>query len=92
MDLSYASGCAADRPSCLAHWPRELEKGDQHNHSAERQSFARRLRRLLRAGIRLRKRPDFAPGKFQDQVHQLNAGLNQLAAEEHLDPDTRQLT
>lgn len=89
---AYESVCAEDRQYCLVHLLRELEKVDQHNHSAEWQSFARRLRRLLRAGIRLRKRPDFAPGKFQDQVNRLNVRLNQLAAEEHLDSDTRRLT
>ena len=89
---AYESVCAEDRPYGLVHLLRELEKVDEHNRSAEWPSFARRLRRLLRAGIRLRKRPDFAPGKFQDQVDRLNARLNQLAAEEHFDPDTRRLT
>lgn len=65
---------------------------DGPNRSAEWQSFARRLRRLLRAGIRLRKRPDFTPGTFQDQVDRLNARLNQLPAEEHVDADTRRLS
>jgi transposase len=90
--VAYESVCAEDRQYCLVHLLRELEKVDERNRSAEWQSFARRLRRLLRAGIRLRKRPDFAPGKFQDQVDRLNARLNQLAAEEHLDADTRRLT
>jgi len=89
---AYESVCAEDRQYCLVHLLRELEKVDLYNGSAEWQSFARRLRRLLRAGIRLRKRPDFAPGKFQSQVDRLNARLNQLAGEEHLDPDTRRLT
>ncbi len=40
----------------------------------------------------LRKRPDFAPGKFQSRVDRLNARLAKLAAEEHLDGDTRRLT
>ena len=89
---AYESVCAEDRPYGLVHLLRELEKVDEHNRSAEWPSFARRLRRLLRAGIRLRKHPDFAPGKFQHQVDRLNARLNQLAAEKHLDPDTRRLT
>ena len=89
---AYASVCAEDRQYCLVHLLRELERVDQHNTSLEWQSFARRVRRLLRAGIRLRKRPDFAPGKFQDQVDRLNLRLAQLAGEEHLDPDARRLT
>jgi hypothetical protein len=89
---AYESVCAEDRQYCLVHLLRELEKVDEHNRSEEWSSFARRLRRLLRAAIRLRKRPDFAPGRFQDQVDRLNVRLNQLAAEEHLDADARRLT
>ena len=43
-------------------------------------------------GYRLRKRPDFAPGKFPSRVDRVNARLAKLAAEEHLDGDTRCLT
>ncbi len=89
---AYASVCAEDRQYCLVHLLRELEKVDLHNDSAEWQAFAKKLRRLLGDGIRLRKRPDFAPGKFQNRVDRLNARLAKLAAEEHLDGDTRRLT
>ncbi len=65
---------------------------DLRNESTEWQAFAKKLRRLLRDGIRLRKRPDFAPGKFQSRVDRLNARLAKLAAKEHLDGDTRRLT
>jgi len=88
----YESVCAADRQYCLVHLLRELEKVDLRNDSAEWRAFAKKLRRLLRDGMRLRKRPDFAPGKFQGRVDRLNARLAQLAAEEHLDADTRRLT
>ena len=37
------------------------------------------------------KRPDFAPGKFPSRVDRLNTRLAKLAAEEHLDGDTRRL-
>ncbi len=53
---AYGSVEAADRQYCLPHLLRELEKVDQHNDSAEWRAFAKRLRRLLRDGIRLRKR------------------------------------
>jgi transposase len=88
----YESVCAADRQYCLVHLLRELEKVDLRNDSAEWRAFAKKLRRLLRDGIRLRKRPDFAPGKFQSRVHRLNARLATLAAKEPLDDDTRRLT
>ncbi len=88
----YESVCAEDRQYCLVHLLRELEKVDLRNDSAQWQTFAKKLRRLLRDGMRLRKRPDFAPGKLQSRVDRLNARLAKLAAEEHLDGDTRRLT
>jgi transposase len=69
---AYLAVCAEDRQYCLVHLLRELEKVDLRNESAEWQAFAKMLRRLLRDGIRLRKRLDFAPGKFQRQVDRLN--------------------
>ena len=89
---AYDSVDAADRQKCLPHLLRELEKVDLRNDSAEWQAFAKKLRRLLRDGIRLRKRPDFEPGKFQSRVDRLNVRLARLAGEEHLDGDTRRLT
>ena len=88
----YESVCAEDRQYCLVHLLRELEKVDLRNDSGEWRAFAKKLRRLLRDGMRLRKRPDFVPGKFQSQVDRLNARLAKLAGEEHLDGDTRRLT
>jgi transposase len=87
----YLSVCANDRQYCLVHLLRELEKVDKRNTSPEWQAFAKRLRRLLRDGIRLRKRPDFAPGKFQSRVDRLNARVAQMGGEEYTDADTRRL-
>ena len=89
---AYESVCAEDRQYCLVHLLRELEKVDQGNDSAEWRSFAKKLRRLLGDGMGLRKRSDFAPGKFQIRIDRLNTRLSQLAAEEHVDGDTRRLT
>jgi len=88
----YESVCAEDRQYCLVHLLRELEKVDLRNDSAQWRAFAKKLRRLLGDGMRLRKRPDFAPGKFQLRIDRLNVRLAQLAAEEPLDGDTRRLT
>ena len=89
---AYESVCAEDRQYCLVHLLRELEKVDGHNDSPEWQAFAKKLRRLLRDGIRLRKRPDFVPGRFQGRVDRLNARLAELASAEPIDGDTRRLT
>lgn len=84
--------CAEDRQYCLVHLLRELEKVGDHNESSEWQAFAKKLRRLLRDGIRLRKRDDFLPDKYRDRIDQLNRRLAALAAEEHVDGNTRRLT
>ncbi|MCO6438530.1 MAG: transposase [Phycisphaerae bacterium] len=59
---------------------------------AEWRAFAKKLRRLLRDGIRLRKRSDFAVGAFPDRIERLNKRLADLAAAEPIDGDTRRLT
>lgn len=89
---AYGSVCAEDRQYCLVHLLRELEKVDQRNDSFEWQAFAKKLRRLLRDGIRLRKRPDFAPGKLISRVERLTKRLATLADQEHRDADARRLT
>jgi len=88
----YESVCAEDRQYCLVHLLRELEKVDQHNDSSEWKAFAKKLRRLLRDGIRLRKRSDFAVGAFPSRIHRLNVRLAGLASEDPVDGDTRPLT
>ena len=81
----------ADRQYCLVHLLRELEKVDQHNTSATWQAFAKLLRRLLRDGIRLRKRPDFTPPKCQSRILRLGRRLDALIASEPNDADARRL-
>ncbi len=88
---AYESVCAQDRQYCLVHLLRELEKVDLKNDSAEWQAFAKKLRRLVRDGIRLRKHEEFAPGAFQPRVDRLNKRLSELAHEEHEDADARRL-
>jgi transposase len=89
---AYDSVDAADRQKCMPHLLRELEKVDLHNESAEWRAFAKTLRRLLRDGIRLRKRPDFTPQRYQSRIDRLNRRVGELAQEEHEDSDTWRLT
>lgn len=89
---AYESVCAEDRQYCLVHLLRELEKVDDRNESPEWRAFAKKLRRLLRDGIRLRKRSDFAVGAFPDRIERLNKRLAELASAEAIDGDTRRLT
>jgi len=89
---AYDSVDAADRQKCLPHLLRELEKVDKRNDSTEWRAFAKKLRRLLRDGIRLRKRSDFTPKRYQSRIDRLNRRVGQLAHEEHADADARRLT
>jgi hypothetical protein len=89
---AYQSVCAEDRQYCLVHLLRELEKVDADNDSPEWRAFAKKLRRLLHDGIRLRKRNDFAVGAFPERIQRLNKRLAELAAAEPIDSDTRRLT
>ena len=63
---TYLSVEVDDRQYCLVHLLRELEKVDEHNRSTEWRCFAKQLRRLIRDGIRLRKRPDFTPPALRE--------------------------
>jgi hypothetical protein len=82
---------ANDRQCCLVHLLRELEKVDEHNHSAEWQAFAKKLRRLVRDGIRLRKRPDFAVGRYSSRVLLIDKRMMELAEGQYADADARRL-
>lgn len=75
----YESIETADRQYCLVHLLRELEKVDLRNDSAEWQAFAKKLRRLIRDGIRLRKRSDFTPQRYRRRIHLIDARLTELA-------------
>jgi len=76
---AYESVCADDRQYCLVHLLRELEKVDEHNDSAEWRAFARKLRRLIRDGIHLRKRPDFTPEQYRSRITLIDGRLADLA-------------
>jgi len=88
---AYESIDVLDRQYCLVHLLRELEKVDQHNTTAEWQVFAKTLRRLIRDGIRLRKRPDFSPQKYRSRILRLGRRLDVLIASEADDADARRL-
>ena len=88
---AYNSVCATDRQSCLVHLLRELEKVDQTNNSAEWQAFSKKLRRLIRDGIRLRKRKDFAPKRYESRINRITVRLKQSAHAVYHNPDVKRL-
>jgi transposase len=89
---AYESVEARDRQYCLVHLLRELEKVDQHNGSAQWQALAKKLRRLLRDGMRLcRRRWDLTPEQYQNRCNRLNRRLANLANADYADADARRL-
>jgi len=76
---------------CLVHLLRELEKVDLNNTSAEWKAFAKQLRRLVRDGIRLRKRADFEPGRYASRIVRIDQRLMALAHGTYADADAGRL-
>jgi transposase len=88
---AYEAISVLDRQYCLVHLLRELEKVDQHNESPAWRAFAKALRRLIRDGIRLRKRRDFSPEKYRGRILRIGRRLDALIATEVDDADARRL-
>lgn len=102
---AYAAVEARDRQYCLTHLLRELEKVDERNTTAEWRRFARHLRRLVRDGLRLKRRRKgsaragqthagpaaLPPEVYQRRCKRLNRRLAVLADTTHRDADARRL-
>jgi transposase len=82
---------ATERQCCLVHLLRELEKVDLENLSPAWKAFAKMLRRLVRDGIRLRKRADFSPAKYAGRIRRIDARLMALARGTYADADASRL-
>ena len=82
---------AGDHQCCLAHLLRELEKVDLSNGSDAWKAFAKKLRRLIRDGIRLRKRADFEPTRYGELIRRIDRRLMELAHGTYPDADAGRL-
>jgi transposase len=76
---AYESVAADDHQKCLPHLLRELIKVDEHNVCDQWRMFSRQLRRLLKDGLRLRKRPDFTKEKYASRIAMIHRRLCVLA-------------
>jgi transposase len=76
---AYESVAADDHQKCLPHLLRELIKVDEHNVCDQWRMFSRQLRRLLKDGLRLRKRPDFTKEKYASRIALIHRRLCVLA-------------
>jgi transposase len=87
-----------DHQCCLAHLLRELDHVDEQilprkspPHAACWRGFVKMLRRLLRDGIRLRRRKDFDPARYRSRIHRIDVRLVRLASECYIDADAARL-
>lgn len=62
-----------------------------HAGEAAWHGFAQTLRRLIRDGIRLRRRPDFTPEKYRGRIVRIGRRLDALLATDVDDADARRL-
>jgi transposase len=88
---AYDSVFAGDYQKCLPHLLRELLKVDDHNASVEWQNFSKQLKRLIRDGIRLRKRPDFSKERYASRISLIHRRLCKLADATYHDADAHRL-
>ena len=88
---AYDALDVSEQQCCLVHLLRELEKVDLTNSSAEWKAFAKQLRRLVRDGIRLRKRADFTPDKYARRIVRIDQRLMALARGAYADADASRL-
>lgn len=88
---AYDAIGADEHQCCLVHLLRELEKVDLTNGSTAWKGFAKKLRRLVRDGIRLRKRADFDPARYGELIRRIDRRLMELARGSYGDADANRL-
>jgi len=88
---AYDNVFCGDRQKCLPHLLRELCKVDERNDDPQWKAFSKQLRRLIRDGLRLRKRPDFSRERYASRIALINKRLWALADAVYQDPDARRL-
>lgn len=89
---------SGEHQCCLAHLLRELEHVDEKalphkppDRAAEWCAFVKMLRRLIRDGVRLRRRADFDPARHRSRIVRIDERLRTLSEAEYADPDASRL-
>jgi transposase len=88
---AYDSVCCDDYQKCLPHLLRELLKVDEHNDGVEWKAFSKQLQRLIRDGIRMKKRYDFTPQRYASRIALIHRRLCKLADAAYHDADASRL-
>ena len=89
---------SGEHQCCLVHLLRELEHVNEKtlphkrpDHAEEWSAFMKMLKRLIRDGIRLRRRPDFTPERYGSRIVRIDKRLGALACAEYADADASRL-
>ena len=88
---AYDNVFTDDCQKCIPHLLRELIKVDERNDNLEWKAFSKQLKRLIRDGLRLRKRSDFSKTRYASRIDLINRRLWKLADAIYLDSDARRL-
>jgi transposase len=88
---AYSNVASDDRQMCIPHLLRELLKVDDRNVAVGWKAFSKQLKRLLRDGLRLRKRGDFSAGRYAPRIGLINKRLWALADGVYHDADALRL-
>jgi len=75
---AYGAVSRAEHQACLAHLLRELKHLDEKDGSAGWRAFSKKLRRLLRDGLRLKARSDLSAAIRQHRTRLIDRRLMQL--------------
>jgi hypothetical protein len=88
---AYDNLWTGDAQKCLGHLLRELLKVDDRNDDRQWRAFSKQLKRLIRDGLRLKKRPDFTKERYARRIGLINRRLWTLADGAYVDADTQRL-
>ena len=88
---AYEGVFADDYQKCIPHLLREMVKVDEHNTSVEWMNFSKQLKRLIRDGLKLRKRADFTKERYASRIALIHRRLATLANAEYVGADTDRL-
>jgi len=89
--IAYDCLWTGDSQKCLGHLLRELVKVDERNNTAEWCTFSKQLKRLIRDGLRLKKRSDFSKERYASRIGLINKRLWKMADAVYVDADARRL-
>jgi len=88
---AYFNVASDDRQMCIPHLLRELINVDRYNDALQWKAFSKQLKRLLRDGLRLRKRGDFTKDRYASRIGLINRRLWKLADAAYHDADAIRL-